>query len=437
MDPSDHSSNFNSAQMATDQREGSDTLSGQTVPSASVASYQTNLSPHYSPCNVDNWSRYISQPFYMHSGLPSHYYPQIMGAESYNMGLSHQPLGASPHSYIDHQDTPFHIRAAMDSPDLGPGGEVKSEYLHDDNSDWRAFGSSSHKEELYYHPPNTLHSIPHAPPSPPSTASSYASPDSGPAPSPARTTQGLISGDPKEERNANLPYSILIYRALKSAERNKLTLQDIYRWFEENTDKAKDPNHKGWQNSIRHNLSMNAGFEAVKEDVCPGKKPINFWRLTPEAIQEGGIQSTTRYRKGSTKGTGRGSQREPTEPNEHPSKKVMMGNASNHANSRVEIYGQDYVSSELPPMGYMPQSFASNHPPVNHLVPRFSMGPVTGCTAQFPGNNSVFIEGPEMGPDYGSTYAIGQGWYAPSPVLNDRAVGSNGPADPMLDRKDQ
>ena len=53
------------------------------------------------------------------------------------------------------------------------------------------------------------------------------------------------------------PYAQLIYRALKSAPEHKMVLKEIYEWFEKNTDKATDPSSKGWQNSIRHNLSMN------------------------------------------------------------------------------------------------------------------------------------------------------------------------------------
>jgi hypothetical protein len=57
------------------------------------------------------------------------------------------------------------------------------------------------------------------------------------------------------------PYSQLIYQALASSPGMKLPLQDIYCWFQKYTTKGKDPNSKGWQNSIRHNLSMNAvGF---------------------------------------------------------------------------------------------------------------------------------------------------------------------------------
>ena len=56
------------------------------------------------------------------------------------------------------------------------------------------------------------------------------------------------------------PYAQLIYRALKSAKDHRMVLKEIYEWFEKNTDKAKTTS-KGWQNSIRHNLSMNGvGF---------------------------------------------------------------------------------------------------------------------------------------------------------------------------------
>lgn len=52
------------------------------------------------------------------------------------------------------------------------------------------------------------------------------------------------------------PYAQLIYRAFLSRHNKSMTLQEIYQWFRENTDKSKAAG-KGWQNSIRHNLSMN------------------------------------------------------------------------------------------------------------------------------------------------------------------------------------
>ena len=52
-------------------------------------------------------------------------------------------------------------------------------------------------------------------------------------------------------------YANLIYQALMEAPSHKMILRDIYAWIAQNTDKAKDPSSKGWQNSVRHNLSMN------------------------------------------------------------------------------------------------------------------------------------------------------------------------------------
>ncbi|MCJ1479213.1 hypothetical protein MMC13_007898 [Lambiella insularis] len=102
------------------------------------------------------------------------------------------------------------------------------------------------------------------------------------------------------------PYAQLIFRALKSVPDHSMVLKDIYEWFEKNTDKAKDNTSKGWQNSIRHNLSMNGAFR--KADLPPptdeGKKGC-IWVLDKKAL-ENGVESTTRYRKvGAHKKNGR------------------------------------------------------------------------------------------------------------------------------------
>lgn len=77
----------------------------------------------------------------------------------------------------------------------------------------------------------------------------------------AKDGKGAVVGAKTEE-----PYAKLLYRALMSAPEHAMTLQEIYQWFRENTDKdvkkeniPKRPgkNAEGWQNSIRHNLSMN------------------------------------------------------------------------------------------------------------------------------------------------------------------------------------
>ncbi|XP_076324976.1 uncharacterized protein LOC143232873 [Tachypleus tridentatus] len=73
-------------------------------------------------------------------------------------------------------------------------------------------------------------------------------------------------------------YATLICMAMK-ANKNKMTLSSIYKWIRENFMyyKNADPS---WQNSIRHNLSLNKSFIKVPRSKDePGKG--GFWKLDP------------------------------------------------------------------------------------------------------------------------------------------------------------
>ncbi|XXH06002.1 hypothetical protein Hte_012447 [Hypoxylon texense] len=121
---------------------------------------------------------------------------------------------------------------------------------------------------------------------------------------PSRTGQ---QQNGEEGGKGDEPYAQLIHKAFMSREDRAMTLQEIYQWFRENTEKGKSDN-KGWQNSIRHNLSMNRAFSKREHRPNPGEpltglrgsKKISEWFLMPWAY--GGVQSTTRYR---TKGASR------------------------------------------------------------------------------------------------------------------------------------
>ncbi|KAI0865009.1 hypothetical protein F4860DRAFT_527715 [Xylaria cubensis] len=92
------------------------------------------------------------------------------------------------------------------------------------------------------------------------------------------------------------PYAKLIQKALLSVESHTMPLQEIYQWFRDNTSKGNSAS-KGWQNSIRHNLSMNAAFLKCERPGTAGARKSTEWQLAPFAIRDG-VQSTTRYRKG-------------------------------------------------------------------------------------------------------------------------------------------
>ncbi|KAL7626558.1 Forkhead transcription factor [Parahypoxylon ruwenzoriense] len=74
-------------------------------------------------------------------------------------------------------------------------------------------------------------------------------------------------------------YAQLIGMAILRAPQRRLTLSQIYKWISDNYS-FYHANDAGWQNSIRHNLSLNKAFikqERPKDD--PGKG--NYWAIEP------------------------------------------------------------------------------------------------------------------------------------------------------------
>lgn len=53
-------------------------------------------------------------------------------------------------------------------------------------------------------------------------------------------------------------YAQLLYRCLREAPDHTMALKDVYKWVRQFSQKARDSAGTGWQNSVRHNLSMNA-----------------------------------------------------------------------------------------------------------------------------------------------------------------------------------
>ncbi|KAM3859748.1 forkhead box protein J1-B [Diretmus argenteus] len=151
-------------------------------------------------------------------------------------------------------------RGGTDSPSSPPAGDTAATGMPLYLGSPVTSGSDSTTEPRFAHYAHTGHGFPHIP--------VQASPP--------------VEVDYKTNPKVKPPYSYasLICMAMQASQRPKVTLSTIYNWITDNFCYYKHA-EPSWQNSIRHNLSLNKCFMKVpRQKDEPGKG--GFWQIDPQ-----------------------------------------------------------------------------------------------------------------------------------------------------------
>ncbi|TLD32880.1 hypothetical protein PspLS_00346 [Pyricularia sp. CBS 133598] len=94
-----------------------------------------------------------------------------------------------------------------------------------------------------------------------------------------------LAADENQHIKPQYSYAQLITQAIMNTPDGKLNLSGIYNFITQNYSYYRSQSSAGWQNSIRHNLSLNKAFEKIARSTDEPGKGMK-WTLVSEAREE-------------------------------------------------------------------------------------------------------------------------------------------------------
>lgn len=201
---------------------------------------------------------------------PQHFSPTEMGPVDYHNSAA--PVESLPSSHTHHTSQPriygLPVNAVSAYHELHTGVHPPSPYDH------QAMAHQTHRMSPSGVPTHFSNGQYFATPSPVSINDLYRDPASQVQHSEHRlpddaschhhSTNDLMNYEniiPEEDEaggNIDPCYAQLLYKCLEEAPDHTMTLKNVYEWVRQHSKKARESSGTGWQNSVRHNLSMNA-----------------------------------------------------------------------------------------------------------------------------------------------------------------------------------